>query len=146
MKLTSGERYLVDTNILVYSVNKGSPFYASSREILEEALSEGVHLVVAHQNLIEFIAVLTRGYKISVREALKDAGVFASRFETISPLHTTLETYMNLARKINGPVYPFDLYLIATMRDNGVERIVTANAKDFRGVGLQEIIEVGLEK
>ena len=146
MKLTSGERYLVDTNVLVYSVNKGSPFYVSSRQIIEEALLEGARLAVAHQNLIEFIAVLTRGYKIAEREALKDAGIFASQFDLIYPLYTTLQTYMSLARKLVYKAYPFDLYLVATMKDNGVDRIITANAKDFGGTGLKEIIQVSLKK
>lgn len=140
MKLTSGARYLIDTNILVYSVNQGSPHYSSARKLLEEGFAQDVSFVVAHQSLIEFIAVLTRGYSIKLKDALSDAESFALRFEVIAPLPTTFERYMQLAHKAKETLYPFELYLAATMLDNDVERIITANAKDFQGVGLQEVI------
>jgi predicted nucleic acid-binding protein len=140
MKLTSGTRYLVDTNILVYSVNRESSHYPSARKLLEDGFERGALFVVAHQNLIEFIAVLTRGYSIKLKEALSDAGSFTSRFEVIAPLPTTFERYTQLAQKVKETLYPFDLYLAATMLDNDVERIITANAKDFQGVGLKEIL------
>lgn len=140
MELTSGIRYLVDTNILVYSVNQRSPHYASTRKLLEEGLKQGASFVVAHQNLIEFIAVLTKGYSILLNDALSDAESFASRFEVIAPLPTTFERYIRLAQKTKKTLYPFDLYLAATMMDNDVERIITANAKDFEDVGFKEVI------
>lgn len=139
MKLTFGERYLIDTNILVYSVNRGSPRYSEVRKLLEEGMIHGVSFVIAHQNLIEFIAVLTRGYSVTLKDALSDAMSFASRFEVIVPLPATFETYLRLAQKNKEMLYPFDLYLAATMIDNDVERIITANAKDFQGVGLKEV-------
>lgn len=112
---------------------------------MEEGLKQKIHFVVAHQNLIEFIAVLTRAYKINPAEALRDAEAFASRFELIYPLHTTMKTYLNLAPKLGKTLYPFDLYLIATMQDNAVERIITGNVKDFKGAGLQEVLEVAAQ-
>lgn len=140
MKLTSQARYLVDTNILVYSVNQRSPRYSGVRKLLEEGLDQGVSFVVAHQNLIEFIAVLTRGYSVTLKDALSDAESFASRFEVIVPLPATFERYLRFAQKTKKTLYPFDLYLAATMLDNDVERIITVNAKDFQGVGLKEIV------
>lgn len=140
MKLTSGLRYLVDTNILVYSVNQESPHYLSARKLLEEGFEQGASLVVAHQNLIEFVAVLTRGYSVRLKDALSDAESFASRFEVIAPLPTTFERYLQLAHKAKETLYPFDLYLAATMMDNDLERIITANAKDFRGIGFREVL------
>lgn len=140
MKLTSGVRYLIDTNILVYSVNQESSHYSVIRKLLEEGLDQGVSFVVAHQNLIEFIAVLTRGYFIKLKDALSDAESFASRFEVIVPLPATFERYLRLTQKTKETLYPFDLYLAATMLDNDVEHIITANAKDFQGVGLKAVL------
>jgi len=141
MNLTSGARYLVDTNILLYSVDRKSPFHDWSKEILEAGLQHSSSLVVAHQNLIEFVAVLTRGYGVERKRALGDAQVFASRFDVIFPLPTTLETFFQLADK-EKTTYPFDLYLAATMLDNQITRIITGNGKDFRGVGFEEVIGV----
>lgn len=140
MKLISEARYLVDTNILVYSVNQKSQKYHRARKLLEEGFEQGVPFVTAHQNLLEFIAVLTKGYAVKLEDALSDVKAFASRFEVIAPLPFTFERYLNLAQKVGRKLYPFDLYLTATMLDNGVERIITANPDDFRGVGLKEVI------
>lgn len=141
MGLISGTKYLVDTNVLVYSVNRESPLYNQSKELLETGLREGVSFVVAHQNLVEFIAVLSRGYGIQKASAVADAKAFASRFEIIFPLPTTIDTFFELIAK-NAAVYPFDLYLAATMLDNQVTRIVTENTKDFQDLGLEEIIRI----
>lgn len=145
MKLISGERYLVDTNVLAYSIDKESRFYLWSRRTIEEGFQQGVRFVVAQQNLIELIAVLTRGYGISLKEAFKDVQAFASRFELICPLATTFETYLGLANKARK-AYPFDAYLVATMKDSGVERLITGNSKDFQGVGLREIIGIKINE
>ena len=141
MNLTSGAKYLLDTNILVYSVDRQSPFYVRSKEILENGLRQGISFAIAHQNLIEFVAVLTRGYGVERKQALGDAQVFAARFDVIFPFPTTIETFFQLADKQKA-TYPFDLYLAATMIDNQITRIITGNAKDFRGVGFEEVIGI----
>lgn len=140
MELISQTRYLVDTNILVYSVNQKSPHYSRARKLLEDGLEQGISFVVAHQNLIEFIAVLTRAYAVKLKNALLDAESFAARFEVIVPLPATFERYARLVQKAKQTLYPFDLYLAATMLDNGVERIITANPKDFHDIGLKEVM------
>ena len=140
MNLTSEARYLVDTNILVYSVDRHSPFHRRSREILETGLEQDVSFAIAHQNIVEFAAVLTRRYGVKMEQAVGDAQVFASRFEVIFPLPTTLETFFQLVKE--KTTYPFDLYLAATMLDNQITRMITGNAKDFSGLGLEEVITV----
>ena len=142
MKLISGEKYLVDTNVLVYSVNRDSSLYQASIEVLQEALAQGASLVLTHQNLLEFIAVLTRAYHVSFQQALEDAKAFGSSFEVIIPLPATFDLSMDLMQKTRGTLYPFDLYLAATMMNNDVFRIITANKKDFQGIGLEEVIEI----
>lgn len=141
MSLTSGTRYLVDTNILLYSVNRASPFYTQAKETLETGLREGVSFVVAHQNLVEFIAVLERAYKIEQKQAAEDAQAFASHFEVIFPLPTTFDIFLKLIGK-NKTTYPFDLYLIATMLDNQVTRVITENTRDFQDLGLEEVLQI----
>ena len=142
MNLISGVKYLVDTNILVYSLNSNAPQYTRAKELLEAGFRDGVGFVVAHQNLMEFLAVLTRAYKIEVGQAMGDVEKFISCFEVIFPLSTTLGCFSELMTGSGKGVYPFDVYLAATMLDNGVERIITANAKDFQGLGLEEVITI----
>lgn len=141
MNLISGERYLVDTNVLIYSVDRSSPFHSKAKDIIKSGIEKGALFVIAHQNITEFISVLTRGYGVGVKQATEDARAFASRFEVIFPLPTTIEVFFQLSNK-HKKIYPFDLYLTATMLDNGVERIITGNKKDFIGLNLKEIISI----
>jgi predicted nucleic acid-binding protein len=125
----------------VYGVNRESLLHEQSKELLETGLRQGISFVIAHQNMVEFIAVLTRGYGIGRKQVMEDANAFASRFEVIFPLPTTLDTFFELMEK-NKTTYPFDLYLAATMLDNQVTRIITENAKDFQGLGLEEVMRI----
>ena len=142
MRLISGEKYLLDTNVLVYAVDRASPLAALSRQIIEQGASHGVEFVIAQQNLIEFMAVLSSGYGLPLRQALDDAESFARSFRVIVPLTSSFETFTAMIRQNKTKLYPFDLYLVATMLDNSVERIVTRNPKDFQGLPLKEIVSL----
>jgi len=63
IKLISGKRYLLDTNVLIYSVDKASPFYAKAKKVIEIGIKQNVSFVITHQNLLEYTAVLRRVYK-----------------------------------------------------------------------------------
>ena len=139
MTLISREKYLIDTNILLYALDRKSPLHSKSRALLEEGLREEKRLLVAHQNILECIGVLTRGYKVPYDIALREVFSFTSAFEQIAPFPGTIDTFLALVRRIKT-VYVFDIYLAATMLDNNIERIITANPKDFQGVGLKEVL------
>jgi len=141
IKLISGKRYLLDTNVLIYSVDKASPFYAKAKKVVEIGIKQNVSFVITHQNLLEYTAVLRRVYKIKLEEILKDIKIFTSYFEVISPLPTTFEIFLKLL-ETNPKSYPFDLYLAATALDNQVFRIITANVKDFVNLGFKEVINL----
>ncbi len=138
MNLTFGEKYLVDTNVLIYSVDRSSPFNEGAKKILEAGVKEDVSLFIAHQNLVEFMAVLTRGYGIGIKQAVKDAEAFASQFDVIFPLPGTIDVFFKMANT-HKKIYPFDLYLASTAFDNGIERIITGNRKDFSDLNFKEI-------
>jgi len=40
IKLILGKRYLLDTNVLIYSVDKSSPFYAKAKKVIEIGVPE----------------------------------------------------------------------------------------------------------
>lgn len=141
MPIISGVRYLLDTNVLVYAVNAHATFHTAARMFIEDGLERGALFVVAQQNIVEFISVMTRAYGVESSEVMKDARAFLARFECITPQNTTLDLCMNLSiRSEKRAFYPFDVFLAATMLDNDVDRIITENIKDFQGLGLREII------
>lgn len=48
IKLISGKRYLLDTNVLIYSVDKASPFYAKAKKVIEIGIKQNVSFVITH--------------------------------------------------------------------------------------------------
>lgn len=139
MHLILGEKYLVDTNILIYGLNKTSLFHAQAREILESPEIRA-NIFVAQQNLMELVSVLTKTYSVSLKEATNTAHLLTEHFEVITPMPSTWNTFVRLTESYNHPCSPFDIFLVATMLDNEIERIITANEKDFQHLGLREII------
>lgn len=136
MAPTSRKEYLIDTNILVYSLDKTSPFFDKAAEVLSDCFRGEVKGVVAHQNLIELVAILVGVYKIPLLSALKDAAGFGSQanLKVIYPRSTTFLTFTRLLTK-KRRVDIFDSYLAATMFDNGIKKILTRNVKDFKKIG-----------
>ena len=62
-------RILVDTNILIYSIDEDSKHHLDSQKIMFDSDAE---LFTSSKNLSEFLSVVTRGpiYSLSTREAL----------------------------------------------------------------------------
>lgn len=136
MKRTSDEKRLVDTNLLVYGLDRASPFHARAAQFFAQVAKGEVAVVVAQQNIIETIQVFVSGYKMSPHEVtlallglLDDLGIF-----TISPKPATYRRFVEMINKAVGSIDVFDWYLAATMFDNGIHAIYTANEKDFVNV------------
>lgn len=124
---------LVDTNILVYSLNTISPKYSQSQEFLRDHIDE---LVVAHQNILEAFRVLTHPKFPKPRSQKNVLQALESITKEIEIIHPRLETYyiiLDLLKRyaIRGDQV-FDIYLTATALSNGIEVIATDNEKDFK--------------
>jgi len=140
MRITYNAKYLVDTNILLYTLDKKSPFHKESVKIMNN--KRRAELVVAQQNLLELVAVLRRGFKVPLKQAIADAQIFANNLKLIFPRPQTWLTFTGLAEKVRPTIYPFDIFLAATMLDNGIDKIITANKKDFVGLGLSQVLAI----
>jgi len=135
MKITSDARYVVDTNILIYGYDKKSPFHKVARKILESLVMENIEIYVAQQNIVEFCNVLIRDYKLSSSSTIEYAQEILLDFKVITPKASAINVFLNLFHKYSrNRIYAFDLFLAATMLDNGITHIITANEKDFVGI------------
>ena len=131
--------WLIDTNVLIYSYDETQDLHSSSYTFLEHAFSGHISGSIAHQNLLEFLAVVTNPKRVehplSPDEALEKIAVYAANFPLISPSAKTFLTFADLFSR-----YPsireriFDLYLAATALDNGITQICTWNVKHFKAV------------
>ena len=131
---------LVDTNVLVYSMNVASSKFRKAKEFL--VLNEG-KICVAQQNLIEAYRVLTsKQAGLSPLEVgLKLSRIVKIFRKIIFPTENTWKKTLEFARKraiISSKI--FDVYLYFTALDNGVKVIATENVKDFEGLKGLEVV------
>lgn len=129
---------LIDTNILVYANNKDSTFHTVCKSIVEKAINGEISTVIAVQNLIELYAVITDKRRverplspIKAKELIElyrksNIRVITSMPQSIDTVTMLIERYRPKSQSI------FDFLLVATMLDNGIYGIYTANSEHFK--------------
>lgn len=131
------ETYCIDTNILVYATNKDSAYFKESKKILEIIAKGEIKGVITPQNVFEYISVVTSKKRVfnpvSTHVAVSAIEHFIeSGIKIIYPLEESLNEGLKLADmvKVRGQKV-FDVYLAATLIDNNIRFLITANDKDF---------------
>ena len=129
----------VDTNILVYANNEDSPFHIICKALVEKAISSQMRAAIAIQNLIELYAVITDKRKVehplSPLKAKEIIDFYKDQeaIQRITPTSQTFNTVTELIAKHKPKAQSiFDYLLVATMIDNGVYEIYTANSDHFK--------------
>jgi len=139
---------LIDTNILVYANNKDSPFHAVCKAIVEKAINGEIEATVAIQNLIELYAVITDKRRVehplSPTKAKELIEFYkGSNIRIIAPMHHTIDTITKLIEKYSPKSQSiFDYFLVATMLDNGIYGIYTADSEHFKHFDSIKIINL----
>lgn len=124
---------LVDSNILVYAVNRSSPKHKIAQFFLQNNTS---NLAVAHQNILEALRVLTHPKfpsPMKIQDALKAINSITKTCRVVYPEGKAYHITLLLIDK-NKPVSDqiFDTYLVATALSNGIDTIATDNTRDFK--------------
>ena len=125
---------LVDSNILVYSINSSSPKHLTAQEFLQSHVS---NISIAHQNIFESLRVLTHKKfpnPMSASDAISAINNIAEHTHVISADQGAHHIAMALIQKhkLTGDKI-FDAYLAATALSLGINTIATDNIKDFLG-------------
>lgn len=129
--------YLVDTNLLLRSVEPHHPMYGDTVNAISILGSGGIELFITSQNLVEFWRSATRsvernGLGLTVPEAETEL----QRLETLFPvLPDVPEIYPEWRRLVLKygvmGVNVHDARLVAVMRVHELTHILTFNTKDF---------------
>jgi predicted nucleic acid-binding protein len=135
MRRLFGRTCLLDTNVLVYSLDRTSAYFVQAAQVLEHCTNGQITGYLSQQILLELLHVLTRYQRVPLADALHDVTAFADhpRLPIVGPSTYTYKECLRLARSASN-VDVFDLYLVATMIDAGITTLVTANTRDFRDV------------
>ena len=131
--------YAIDTNILVYAYNLDSPHHLKAYNFLkEEVLGGKLKACLPYQSLYEFYSILTNPRRVErplepdkAREII-ESYMKARNIPKIYPRKSNLRNVLDLLTKyIISRQEIFDVVFVATLIDNGVDGIITRNAKHF---------------
>lgn len=130
---------LIDSNILVYSINKRSPKHQKAQSFLRN--KDNLKLYVAQQNIFETLRILTHPkfeYPMLPVNAIKAVNLIVDSCKVIGPDYKTHLIAFELINNYNlSSNLIFDAYLAATAISNGVIEIATDNEKDFKKFGIK---------
>ncbi len=137
----------IDTDFLVAAEITDHPFHRQADALLQGLLDVGHEFAVAPQTLAEFIHVVTDERRLPQPLLMADAISRAEQWwQAAEVIHvfpggrTVAEFVGWLRRHRLGRKRLLDTMLAATMRNAGVPRIITNNARDFEVLGCFEIV------
>lgn len=128
---------LLDTNILLYLANSAASEHAAAKGAVTRMLAAGDRLAVAAQVLFEFWSVATRpvsanGLGWTAPQTRTAIDGFRGRFALLAEPPEVIDLWLDLVatHDLKGKRV-HDAHLLATMKANGVARLVTFNVDDF---------------
>ncbi len=135
-------KILIDTNIMVYSINEESIYFQTSRNLLNNSENS---FFISSKNVSEFLAVVTKKIDepISTIKALEIIENFLSFSTLIYPNNFSFFFFQTLLRKYNPKglrIYDFEIASIAL--SNGINQIATMNTKDFEQIDEIELVNL----
>lgn len=132
---------LLDTNVLVHAVYRGSSLHPPAARLVELGLRERGRYCISPQNLVEFMSVTSQPRFVDPplppAEAARMAGLlFRSR--RLRKIHAMRGTVARAIREgsalgLRGARW-YDFFLAMTARDAGVHTIITENTRDFADI------------
>ena len=130
--------YLVDTNVLLRSVQKSHPMHSVAANSIDLLLHLREEVFIIPQNLVEFWCVATRpegnnGLGISLDEAAKRMAAFKNVLILLPDLDSIFGIWEKVVighQVLGKQVY--DARLVAAMKVHGITHLLTFHAADFK--------------
>ena len=130
--------YLVDTNVLLRSVQKSHPMESEAANSIELLLRHREVVSITPQNLIEFWCVATRpevnnGLGLSIYGALQRIEAFKEALVLLLDTDSIFSEWEQLVVKhqVSGKQV-YDARLVAAMKVHKVTHLLTFNTDDFK--------------
>jgi predicted nucleic acid-binding protein len=129
-------RVFIDTNVLVYANQQGSPFHQVARQRLSQLETARDEMWISRQVLREYLVVVTRPggltYPMPMASALTRVRTFERAFGIAEDGPAVSEQLFELLRKVSvSGKQVHDANIVATMIVNGIEGLLTGNAGDY---------------
>lgn len=131
---------LIDSNILIYAVDKESLYHEESVSVFRGYLQKGCYL--ADLSLVEFFQVITDGKKTPKPCSQEEASQYIKHYIGTPEIEVLKVNILDVLKnpKLTDNLKSYNVtrygiydYLIAScMRINGISHIITFNDKDFQ--------------
>ncbi|MCC7431398.1 type II toxin-antitoxin system VapC family toxin [bacterium] len=125
---------LIDTNILIYAIDENAEFHQKSKDLV---LSKSYEKFTTSKNLVEFLAVMTRGENptLSPKETLQVIENYENILKVIYPTKTSFKILKQLVGNYNPKGLKIHDFEIASIGLSfGINQIATFNEKDFKNI------------
>jgi toxin-antitoxin system PIN domain toxin len=130
----------LDTNVLVYAVNRDSREHKAANKLVTEAMEGKTEKVITYQNLTEFYAVVTNkklfAKPLTPKQAIEEIeNLISGGIKILNTNRMTGEVWLKLLRqkKVTGQNV-HDLLLAATLMSNQVTTIITEDKEGFADI------------
>src|SRR5437867_8157717 len=130
--------YLVDTNVLLRSIQQANPMHADAKRATANLTRQDQQLSIVAQNLIEFWAVATRpeannGLDLSTDETAQHVATFKEVFTFLDDTPDIFLKWEQLVdqHKVIGR-QAHDARLVAAMKVHNVTHLLTFNPDDIK--------------
>lgn len=135
-------KILVDTNILIYSIDEDSRFYSKSQKLI---FASNFELFTSSKNLSEFLSVVTKvsASSLSIEDALIVVKDFCNIFTILYPTASSFPIFRELLQKYKpAGLKIHDFEIISIGLANGINQVATLNKKDFEGIKEIDLISL----
>jgi predicted nucleic acid-binding protein len=136
MATTAVDRWLIDTNILVFAYQIHHPLYGAARVRLQTLATAGSELWVSRQILREYLAAMTRPRQYTgtmpIASLIADVQAFERSYHVAEDSAAVTGAPLNLL--VGVPCFGkqiHDANIVATMQENGIPNLLTDNTADF---------------
>lgn len=130
-----GSKIFFDTNIICYAFDLNEPSKREACEELVKRVAKGELIgVVSNQVLGEVFNAATSKLKISPEDAniIVQTIIKSDKWQKINYSHETISRAAEKFERLRVPFW--DLLITETMKENGIDTILTENEKDFNKV------------
>ena len=130
------EKFVIDTNILIYSLDKNSLFFDFSKNLI---LQNKDNICIANKTIPEFVCVFS---KLGKYEIIQNE--LENIIETFSIIYSNEKSsnhFKNLVLKykpLGNQAYDYEI--VSVMMANNIKKLVTINTIDYKKIKEIEII------
>jgi predicted nucleic acid-binding protein len=133
----ASEALFLDTSLIIPATVAVHPAHAASSAFIDAEIARGVVLCISPQVCREFLVVLTRqpvsDRVFETREALSVLQHWTTGCRVLEENELVLRELLSLVEQFNvRGKQVHDCNIVATMRINGIGRLATRNASDFK--------------